>query len=163
MLPREVPDPARRHSIRRSNPSVLREARCRRHIRPSRPTAGSPERRRLRRAMRTSGAVLTPPSSAPKAGPHRPAAQRPFARMRIAGCGGIGLKIWAATHILLRHAFLVACCVFICTAHSCTGKPFKQPFSFTPPLRNRTHQRCVVGGGALHFYGMLVISLIGEQ
>ncbi len=26
----------------------------------------------------------------------------------------------------------------------------------TPPLRNGTDQRCVIGGGFLHFYGMVV-------
>ena len=28
--------------------------------------------------------------------------------------------------------------------------------SFMPPLRNGNHPRCVVGGGSLHFYGMVV-------
>ena len=28
----------------------------------------------------------------------------------------------------------------------------------TPPLRNGNHRRCVVGGGSLHFYGMVVFA-----
>ena len=28
---------------------------------------------------------------------------------------------------------------------------------FSPPLRNGTNRRCVIGGGSLHFYGMVVI------
>jgi len=36
------------------------------------------------------------------------------------------------------------------------GKTLQATFFFSPPLRNGIDQRCVIGGGFLHFYGMVV-------
>ena len=33
----------------------------------------------------------------------------------------------------------------------------------TPPLRNGNHRRCVIGGGSLHFYGMVVFENLNER
>ena len=50
--------------------------------------------------------------------------------------------------------FLVACCVFIAPRILARENPSSN--LFLPPLRNGNHRRCVVGGGFLHFYGMVV-------
>ena len=52
--------------------------------------------------------------------------------------------------------FLVACCVFIAPRILARENLSSNLFLLCLPLRNGIDQRCVIGGGFLHFYGMVV-------